>query len=89
MLHPNYIPQVLQVPEAQLAQELPPIEEVSPLSSLEKEQKLESTRSAVFPHLGQTAPSFDWLNRLNNSNLVLQPGHTYSYIGIFFPLYPV
>lgn len=59
------------------------MEEVSPLSSLENEQKEESIRSAVLWQRGQEALSLAWLSERSNSNFELQLGQIYSYIGIF------
>ena len=86
MPHLNYRPQVSQLVVLQLAQGLPPIEEISPLSSLEKEAKVENARLALLWQWGQEAPSLVWLRGRSNSNFRLQPGQTYSYIGILFPL---
>ena len=57
---------------------------VIPLSSLETEQKVESTRFAVAWHRGQEIPSLALLNGRNSSNFKSHSGHTYSYIGIVF-----
>ena len=63
---------------------------VSPLSSLETEQKVESTRFAVFWQRGQAIPSLALLKGRNSSNFKSHSGHTYSYIGIFYTSpYPV
>ncbi len=62
------------------------MEEISPLSSLEKEAKVESIRLAVLWQRGQEAPLLTWLMRRNNSNFKLQSEQTYSYIGILLPL---
>ena len=43
----DYIAQVSQLSAPQLAQGLPPIMEDTPLSSLEKQAKLDNTRSAL------------------------------------------
>jgi len=45
-LHPGYSPQLSQLEALQLEQGLPPIEEVRPLSSLEKQAKLDNALSA-------------------------------------------
>jgi hypothetical protein len=42
----NYEAQVEQFPEAQLAQEFPPTADVTPLSSAEKQAKVDNTRLA-------------------------------------------
>jgi len=47
MLYLGYRLQLLQLAALQPAQGLPPMEEVNPLSSLEKEAKVESIRLAV------------------------------------------
>ncbi len=78
----NYIPQVLQPVAPQLAQELPPTGEGTPLSSLEKQAKVDNTRLALLWQRGQEAPSVAWLNGRNSSNLSSQLEQTYSYIGI-------
>jgi NAD+ synthase len=67
----------------QLEQALPPIGVVAPLSSLETEQKVESTRLAVFLQRGQATPSSALLKGRNSSNFISHSGHKYSYIGIF------
>ena len=64
-----YIPQVSQLAAPQLAQEFPPTGEVSPLLSLEKQAKADNIRSALLWQRGQEAPSLDWLNGRNSSNL--------------------
>jgi hypothetical protein len=81
----NYIPQVSQLEALQLPQELPPIEELSPLSSLEKQAKVDIIRLAVFWHWGQETSSSAWLKERNSSNFKPQPEHIYSYSGTFFP----
>ena len=75
--------QVAQLEEPQLAQELPPTAEDIPLSSVEKQAKVDSTRSDISWHSGQGAASVALLNGRNSSNLTSQEGQTYSYIGIF------
>lgn len=69
-----YIAQEEQLPEAQLAQELPPpIEEGIPDSSVDIQQaKTDSTRSASLWHSGHVAFSSDWLTGRNFSNFVSQ-----------------
>jgi hypothetical protein len=81
-MHPGYIAQVEQLPDAQLAQELPPTADVTPLSSEEKQVKLERTRSAECLQCGHSAFSLALLIERSSSNLVSQSEHTYSYIGI-------
>jgi hypothetical protein len=76
---------VAQLDELQPAQELPPAtDEVMPLSSVEKQQIVESARSAFFPHSGQSVASSALLNGRSTSNFLLHPVQTYSYIGILF-----
>ena len=76
---------MLQLEAPQLAQELPPTGVDRPLSSMEKQAKLDSTRSALSWQLGHGAGSVAWLNGRISSNLDLHLGQIYSYIGIFFP----
>ena len=66
----------------QLAQALPPSEAGEPSELLENR---ENTRRAPPPQLGQEALWLDWLIGLSSSNLVLQSGQKYSYIGISPP----
>jgi hypothetical protein len=75
--------QVAQLSEAQLLQESPPTDEVMPLSSAEKQAKVDSIRPASCWHSGQAAPSLHWLTGRNFSNFESQSLQTYSYIGIF------
>ena len=62
----------MQLVALQLPQELPPREEVSPLLSLEREQNVESTRSALLWQRGHEASSEAWLSGRSNSNFRLQ-----------------
>jgi len=75
---------VAQLPEAQLAQECPPpaTAVVIPLSSDEKQAKVDSARSASCLQWGHSAPSLALLIERSISNFVSQLEHTYSYIGI-------
>ncbi len=82
--HANYILQVPQLAVLQLEHEFPPTLEDNPLSSVEKQAKVDNTRSALLWQCGQEAASVAWLNGRNSSNLNSQSGQTYSYIGIFF-----
>jgi hypothetical protein len=78
-----YNEQELQVVAEQLLQALPPLEFSEPS---ELRQNEESTRSAPLPQLGQGVLWLDWLMGLSSSNLILQLGQEYSYIGISLPL---
>jgi hypothetical protein len=80
------MPQVSQLAVPQPAQGFPPTEEVSPLSSVEKQAKVDNTRSELPLQPGQEAASVAWLNGRNCSNLHSQLGQTYSYIGISLSL---
>ncbi len=82
--HPAHVSQLLA---PQLAQELPPIEEDCPLSSVEQQAKVDNTLAALRRQRGQEAPSLDWLIGRFNSNFTSHSGQTYSYIGIFFSPY--
>jgi hypothetical protein len=79
------LPQLPQLPVLQLEQELPPMGELFPLSSLEIQAKLDITLSARLLQCGHNTSSSIWLIRRNNSNLDLHSGQTYSYKGISFP----
>ena len=85
IIYLSYIPHVLQVVAPQLEQELPPVGEVSPFASFDREAKVENTRLAFLWQTGHEASLLTWLKLRNNSNLSLQPEQTYSYIGILFP----
>jgi len=74
---------VAQLDDEHPAQELPATEEVAPLSSLEKQQIVESARSAFLPHFGHSVASSALLKGRSISNLLSQLAQTYSYIGIF------
>ena len=76
----------MQLVALQLPQELPPIEEVSPLSSLVREQNVDSIRSALLWQWGQEASSVAWFSERSNSNFRLQLEQLYSYNGIFLSL---
>ena len=58
------------------------MEELSPLSSLEKQAKVESIRGASCWHWGQEVDSLARLNGLSSSNCKPHSGQRYSYIGI-------
>jgi len=60
---------------------------VSPLSSLEKEAKVENIRSALLWQWGQEAPSLALLKGHSSSNFKPQSEQTYSDIGSLFPLW--
>jgi len=85
MLNSGYVPQLPQLPVLQLEQELPPMGELFPLSSLEIQAKLDKTFSVRLLQCGHKTSSSIWLIRRNNSNLDLHLGQTYSYKGIAFP----
>jgi hypothetical protein len=75
---------VLQLVALQLAQGLPAMEVVSPLSFLDKEAQVEIIRSAFLWQRGQEAFLPASLNGRNSSNFKSQSEQTYSYMGIFF-----
>lgn len=72
------LPQVLQLPLAQLEQELPPTGVADPPSLTVKQAKVESTRSALFLQVGQVPGEPDRLNGRMSSNLESQVRQTYS-----------
>jgi hypothetical protein len=63
-------------------QELPPMEEFSPPSSLEKQAKRDNTLLAWRWHFGHVTFSLAWLIGRSRSNFRPHSGQTYSYIGI-------
>ena len=79
--------QLSQLVVLQLEQGLPPRGVVIPLSLLEKEAKVESTRSALLWQRGQEASLSHWLTEHSSSNFKPHLGQAYSYSGIFLPLY--
>jgi hypothetical protein len=82
-----YPPQVAQLDEPQVAQELPvPATGVeTPSAPLETQANLENTRREGFWHLGQSASSSALEEGRINSKMPCPAGHEYSYIGILPP----
>jgi hypothetical protein len=72
------VPQVLQLPLAQPAQELPPTGIEDPPSLTEKQAKVEGTRSALFLQVGHEAEAPERLNGRISSNLESHLRHSYS-----------
>jgi hypothetical protein len=80
-----YDAQVLQLPELQLEQELPPVPAMvlgTPLALTLKQAKVLIFGLDAFWHLGHSAVLLAWLKGRNCSNLQPHSVHTYSYIGI-------
>jgi hypothetical protein len=78
---PDYEAQVLQLPEVQLEQALPPVPATAlgtPLSLVVKQANVDILRRAGLWHRGQVAVSLDWLKGRICSKLELHSGQTYS-----------
>lgn len=76
---------MLQSPELQLEQELPPVPAMvlgMPLALTLKAAKVLIFGLDGFWHLGQSAVLLAWFKGRNCSNLQPHSVHTYSYIGI-------
>ncbi len=68
---------------------IPGMEMESPSALFEEAEKAERSFLAVVLQAGQDAASSAWLKERRKSNLQLQLGHMYSYIGITLVLYAI
>jgi hypothetical protein len=78
---PGYEAQVLQSPEPQLAQELPPVPAIvwdTPPAVVLKQAKVDILRRAGLWHRGHSAALSDWLSGRICSNLVSHSEQIYS-----------
>ena len=87
-----YEAHVLQFPELQLEQELPPVPAMrfaTPDELMLKQAKVDILRRDGFPQLGQSASWLALLKGSSFSNLELHSWQTYSYIGMIVLLFTV